>query len=111
LSIEKRNFVFKELLKDIKQNNIVITDRLHGLIFCYITKTPCIAINSLNNKVKNAIDSYMLCDYIKMIEINELETSFQNNDNIIEDLIFREQVLILNKTEEYRLSFRDALKQ
>jgi len=111
LSVEKRNLVFKELLKNIKKNNIVITDRLHGVIFCYITKTPCIAINSLNNKVKNAIDSYMLCDFIKFFEINELESNFQNNDNILEGLISTEQVLISNKTKEYRQSFREALKQ
>lgn len=32
---------------------VVITDRLHGMIFCAITGTPCIAIDNLSHKVKN----------------------------------------------------------
>lgn len=66
--VQYRNGVFLNFIEQIKKKSLVVTDRLHGVIFCYITKTPCIAINSHNGKVKNAINTYMKCDYIKVVD-------------------------------------------
>lgn len=45
----------KRALEDIwdcfRSADLVVTDRLHGMIFCAITQTPCIAINNSNGKV------------------------------------------------------------
>lgn len=46
----------KKLLKKISHKKLVITDRLHGMIFCAITNTPCIALGNLSGKVKGAYD-------------------------------------------------------
>ncbi len=37
---------------EFRAAQLVITDRLHGMIFCAITGTPCIVINSQSPKVK-----------------------------------------------------------
>ena len=37
--------------KDFQKSELVITDRLHGMIFCYITKTPCIVMPNNNHKI------------------------------------------------------------
>lgn len=43
---------------------IVITDRLHGMIFSAITGTPCIALNNSNGKVKGVYEWIKELPYI-----------------------------------------------
>ena len=47
----RKEFV-ENKLKQFAQNKLVVTDRLHGMIFAYITDTPCIAFNNSNGKIK-----------------------------------------------------------
>lgn len=49
---EKRKKVVFERLKVVGSNEAVITDRLHGMLFSFITNTPCIVFNNANGKVK-----------------------------------------------------------
>ena len=37
-------------LKEFAECEIVVTDRLHGMIFSYITSTPCIALGNSTGK-------------------------------------------------------------
>lgn len=46
---ERRKLVLSKL-QEISQFELVITDRLHGMIFAYITSTPCIALNNTTGK-------------------------------------------------------------
>ena len=49
----------KELEKQydaFRHAELVITDRLHGMIFCAITGTPCIVINSKSPKVRGCYE-------------------------------------------------------
>lgn len=48
---QRQEVVFKRLL-EIKKSEFIITDRLHGMIFSAITRTPCVVFNNSNNKVK-----------------------------------------------------------
>lgn len=41
---------------EFSQARLVVTDRLHGLIFCAITGTPCVAIDNVSHKVRNGYD-------------------------------------------------------
>lgn len=36
---------------EFSSSKLVITDRLHGMLFAYITNTPCLAFNNVNGKV------------------------------------------------------------
>lgn len=47
-----REKIIKEKLLEISSFKRVITDRLHGMIFAYITNTPCIAMPNSNGKVQ-----------------------------------------------------------
>ncbi len=44
---------------------LLITDRLHGMIFAAITGTPCIVLANYNHKVKGAYDWISYLPYIK----------------------------------------------
>ena len=47
-----------------KRSRLVVTDRLHGMIFCAVTGTPCIALNNSNGKVG---DSYQWIETLPYI--------------------------------------------
>ena len=47
---------------------LVVTDRLHGMIFCAITGTPCIVINSKSPKVRGCYEWIKNLDYIKFAD-------------------------------------------
>lgn len=46
---------------------VVITDRLHAMIFCAITGTPCLAFDNLSNKVSGCYEWIKELDYIRFI--------------------------------------------
>lgn len=57
-----------------RKSEIVITDRLHGMIFAAITETPCIAMNNYNHKVSEFSKWFKNLNYIKFIDdINNFE--------------------------------------
>ena len=47
-----RKDLLERKLERFASAELVITDRLHGMIFAYITHTPCIALDSLSHKIK-----------------------------------------------------------
>ena len=54
---------------DFSKTGIAITDRLHGMIFCAITRTPCVAINNKNGKVKGVYERWLSrLNYIKLVD-------------------------------------------
>jgi pyruvyl transferase EpsI len=53
-----RNTVEKFLLK-IASKELVVTDRLHCMIFCAITHTPCIALDNSNGKISGIYNEWL----------------------------------------------------
>lgn len=52
INIKNRKKVIEAKLLEIAQNKFFITDRLHGMIFAFITNTNCIALPNSNGKVE-----------------------------------------------------------
>lgn len=74
-----RDKEYLELLENFKNAELVITDRLHGMIFCAITGTPCLAIDNVSRKVSGVYEWIKELDYIKVIDANDL-----TSENIIQ---------------------------
>lgn len=64
-------------LKLIKSSRMVITDRLHGMIFAAITGTPCLVFPNFNFKVEGTYNWIKYLPYIR----------FCNNQELVEGLI------------------------
>ncbi len=64
---ENEEIILKKL-QQISKYKVVITDRLHGMIFCAITGTPCIVLGNYNHKVKEAYKLLSELKYIKFID-------------------------------------------
>ncbi len=57
-----------EKLNQFRAARLVITDRLHGLIFAAITGTPCIAINNSNHKLRATFQWVKHLPYVCFVE-------------------------------------------
>ena len=50
---------------------LVVTDRLHGMIFAMLTKTPCIILGNNHHKVRETYKTFQECDYLFYAETVE----------------------------------------
>lgn len=71
----KREVIFKDCLNKFYNSKVVITDRLHGLIFSIITNTPCIVFDNSNKKISSTYNTWLKdLPLIKLMdEYNEKE--------------------------------------
>lgn len=69
ISIQLRKKIFLDKLKEYASAEIVITDRLHTMIFCTITETPCLFLDNANGKVSGVFEAYIKekCNYIRIL--------------------------------------------
>lgn len=66
--VEKRENALNEKFKQFASAELVITDRLHGMIFCAITGTPCIVLDSKSPKVRGCYEWIKHLDYIRFAD-------------------------------------------
>lgn len=52
VAVQERKTILWEKLREFAGAKVVVTDRLHGMIFSYITKTPCVVLPNYNHKVE-----------------------------------------------------------
>ena len=72
-SVERKYEVHKKL-DEFSRSRLVITDRLHGMVFAAITGTPCIAFGNSNGKVKAVYEWIKELPYIYFVNnVSEME--------------------------------------
>ena len=54
-----------EKLRSFAAARLVVTDRLHGMIFSAITGTPCVVLSNYNHKVRGTYEWISYLPYIK----------------------------------------------
>lgn len=58
----------KSLVNKFRSYRLVVTDRLHGMILSYITRTPCIVFPSLDKKIIGSYEWIKECNYVRFFE-------------------------------------------
>lgn len=58
-------------MQEFCEAQLVITDRLHGMVFAALTGTPCVVFSNYNHKVKGTYDWISYLSYIKYVESAE----------------------------------------
>ena len=51
LSPEEGEAAVRDKIEELSRAQLVVTDRIHGMIFCALSGTPCIALDNSNGKV------------------------------------------------------------
>ena len=64
----QRESELEKKFQEFRSAELVITDRLHGMIFATITGTPCIVVNSKSHKVKGCYEWIQTLDYVKFVD-------------------------------------------
>lgn len=74
---ENKDKVLNNILDLFSSKKLVITDRLHGMIFCVITGTPCIAFNNSNKKIENTykkwLKDFQQIKFVEKYDINVIK--------------------------------------
>lgn len=85
VNAETRNEELDKFWTSFASSKLVITDRLHAMIFSAITGTPCLAIDNLSKKVSGVYEWIKYLDYIKVCysaeEIIENIDGFSKKEN------------------------------
>ena len=97
--LSEREALLKNKLDEISRYGLVITDRLHGMIFSAITGTPCIALNNSSGKVKGVYEHIKSLQYIRFCEdiadidkiIREIKVLKNENDYLMAET-FKQQI-------------------
>lgn len=67
-SEEEKYGQLEKIWAQFRKSKLVITDRLHGMVFAYITGTPALILPNSNFKVKGCHEWIKDCGNIKLIE-------------------------------------------
>lgn len=88
----RRQHKLDEMLNNYKKSKLVVTDRLHGMIFAAITGIPCIAIKNYNHKIYSSVKWFEKLQYIKYVskedkieEVEQLIKMFNKNTRFTYD--------------------------
>ncbi|MBQ7221650.1 MAG: polysaccharide pyruvyl transferase family protein [Synergistaceae bacterium] len=57
---------FSETLRRVAGAELVVTDRLHGMLFAAITGTPCVAFDNKTGKVHSVYEWIAGCEYVQV---------------------------------------------
>ena len=53
-----RGLVVRKELMRFARRQVVVTDRLHGMIFSAVTGTPCVVLSSYNHKIQEYYEAF-----------------------------------------------------
>ena len=101
--LEERIGVLKNKFKEYAHSKLIITDRLHGMIFSYVTRTPCIAFPTNNHKLTSSYKWLEECGYIKLcLDVNDLgkyieDLEIVDDENVVDDCDYIEIVNCISK--------------
>jgi len=73
----------KKKWKEFSNAELVITDRLHGMIFCTITGTKCVALDNISHKVR---DGYSWIKYLPYISFYD-NSGEQDLEAVVEECL------------------------
>jgi pyruvyl transferase EpsI len=90
-------------LQEFANAKLVVTDRLHGMIFAAITGTPCIAFGNTSGKVQGVYEWIKHLDYVKYVEKTELLEAVLGSidlENVYDYKIEKDKFTLLRNTLE-----------
>lgn len=103
---ENRTNVLQNFVRNIASSQLMVTDKLHGMIFAAITGTPCVVLNNITNKISGVYQWIEDLPYIILCEQSDVnhaiktllnhEQKFQYPDGYLEHKYY-EMACIIKK--------------
>lgn len=79
---KNRKEEIEKKLNEFEKAKLVITDRLHGMVFAFLTNTPCIVIGNYNYKVRGVYE-WISKKTNKMIFVEKIDDIKNNVKNLL----------------------------
>lgn len=102
---EERELKIKDMLSKFLESKVVITDRLHGMVFAAITKTPCIVTKSLDHKVVGTYEWIKDLNYIKLVD----DLTFEKINPLIDELLNLTELSEIDLDKKYFSKLKDQI--
>ncbi|MEH7400124.1 polysaccharide pyruvyl transferase family protein [Gottfriedia acidiceleris] len=91
---------------EFRKSKVVITDRLHGMIFAVITGTPCIVFDNFNKKIQKTYQDWLQeCSGIKFVDVKQ-SFNLNNIETMVEN-VMNEPVTLFDTEKKYDPLFED----
>lgn len=104
ISDNSRDKILEDKFNEFQTAQLVITDRLHGMIFAAITETPCVVFSNFNHKITESYKWLENLGYIKFCDnIENIEAKIDeviSVENINYDNAFAEDCIAKILIEE-----------
>ncbi|MCH5275274.1 MAG: glycosyltransferase [Lachnospiraceae bacterium] len=84
IPIRERDRYLKEIMQRYKTTRLIVTDRLHGMVFAAVTGTPCIVLDNYNQKVSGVYEWIEDLPYIAFC--NKIEKVGQIMEKLLEEV-------------------------
>lgn len=79
VSKQERFGILERKLQEFRCAEVVVTDRLHGMVFAYLTHTPCIVFSNYNYKVSGVYEWIRNNDFIAFVQsIDEFDAALSS---------------------------------
>lgn len=92
-------------MEQINRAELIVTDRLHGMIFAALAQTPCIVLNNYNHKLKETYKWIKHLDYIIYVsDLSELSVAVKQLKQKKNCMFMAEEV-----EEKYRAFLREII--
>lgn len=95
-----------DYLAQLQSISLVITDRLHGMILSYITRTPCIVFNNSNQKIESTYNTWLQGQNIVRLFDSE---RVEDLNQLIDDMMNQSDYMSVNLDEKFD-SLRKVVK-
>lgn len=103
---KKREEAVLKKIEEFSKFDLIITDRLHGMIISYLAGTRCIALDNRTHKVRSVYQTWMNdCGSISYVEnyeefVQQLGKENNYDQNIIFDFSLLKRVITYGKNQE-----------
>lgn len=95
-------------LAKLQTVGLVITDRLHGMILSYVTKTPCIVFVNNNWKIKSTYETWLQSqDIVQLFDVDG--SSLNDLECLIDEMMERDNWIYSNLDDNFNI-LRDAVR-
>lgn len=103
---ENRKELVRQKMEELASAQLIVTDRLHGMILAAVTGTPCIVFSNYNHKVRGAYQWIKYLPYIRYAESTEQALQW-----IPELLAMGEQTFDNNPLQPYFYKLAQVVKE
>lgn len=108
-----RSFFVKQKLKEYSKSSVVITDRLHGMVFCCVCGVPCVALDNKSKKISGVYNWIKELDYIEYVDsVEKVESAVEKVLKHSDKNANKKKYQILQKTlcDKYDSVFKEYIK-